>query len=131
MDQPTATLAAGIAASAVATISTILSYLALRSQQGITRDESERSRSTQRSITILPKLLSALEDLWELLYTIESVGGLSQQESQRFIRAALWAPEHIRVKCLLALGGDPDDKMNASNARAALDKYVNSLRPQL
>lgn len=120
MDAPTATLLAAAIAGTVALVTTIVSYLNIRRQLLLTREEAERSRRHARSVAAGQRVETAAAELWAALYQMQKEGRLTRDTEVQIVKAMMWMPTEMRstiADLLLAASSGPSQEAQRLTAQ--------------
>lgn len=113
-------VASAVVAGSVGLAAAILSFIvALATMRGARRD-SERAQHLQYALSLVPRRLDAFERAWNLLFTLEARGQLTDNEIEAIVGTTLWMPPILRDELLHLLSRDSTPPGEILRVRAIL-----------
>jgi hypothetical protein len=104
MTEPLAIVLAGLGGALVsglvAIVSSAVSLRAVRHQIESQAQQHVDDRRHQVVLAILQRRHTALEEIWQLLFTLEKDGALAGHDTASYVRNLMWLPSELQKQCL-------------------------------
>jgi hypothetical protein len=110
----------------------LLSYLMARRQVSVMQRESEAGREHAIAILALQRRMDAAEELWRLLWIMETEGQLTASQHEAYVRTLIWMSDDIQRLAINVVsaphGVDTSIKSQVEVLRSRLMTYAEKSR---